>query len=113
MTFLVRDMENQFDASHILGHIVSFMAVVGAWLGLWVGIVPVMFATAASIVALIWYSLQVYESSTIQLWMRNRRARKIAYLKTQMTALEARQVFDASMDKAMQVRDDTTSKPSH
>jgi hypothetical protein len=63
-------MENQFDLSHIAGHTISTLAIIGAWIGLMPAI--------ASIAALAWYALQFYESKTVQRWIRSRRQRKIA-----------------------------------
>ena len=51
-------VENQLDASHILGHLVSIGAIFGAF----VGYVPYI----AAIVAIVWYLLQIWESPFVQ-----------------------------------------------
>ena len=74
-------MENQFDLSHIVGHVVSAVALIGSFAGL----LPAL----AGLVALVWYAIQIYESSTVQLWIRTRRARKIAHYIKRIHELEA------------------------
>ena len=103
----VQEMENQFDESHVTGHVVSAAAIVGSWLGIWIGIVPVLVVFITSCVALIWYLLQIYENPTVQRWLRTRRSRKIAYLRARAIGLEARQKYEAAVD------DSIKSKPLH
>lgn len=73
------------DSSHTVqawaGNIFSIGAIAGAI----VGYLP----TAAAIVGLVWYLIQVYESATIQRWLAARRSRKIARLKARVLMLEA------------------------
>lgn len=57
---------------------------IGAIAASLIGIVPAL----AAVVALIWYFIQIYESATVQRWIANRRARKIAYLKARVAGLE-------------------------
>lgn len=44
---------------------------------------------AAALIALIWYVIQIYESATVQKWIRTRRTRKIARMKAQVLLMEA------------------------
>jgi hypothetical protein len=59
---------------------------IGAIAATFMGWVP----GVAALVALIWYSIQIFESATVQRWLANRRARRIAHLKAQVLLLEAR-----------------------
>jgi hypothetical protein len=43
----------------------------------------------AAFIAVVWYVIQIYESDTIQSWVKNRRVRKIARMKAQVIMLEA------------------------
>ena len=43
----------------------------------------------AAVVALIWYIIQIYESDTIQNWIRGKRVRKIARMKARVLMMEA------------------------
>ncbi len=69
-------MENQFDASHVLGHLVSL----GAIFGTMAGYVPAI----AAVVAITWYLLQIWESPLVQRWRPKptpmERERKLALL---------------------------------
>ena len=76
------EMENQFDLSHILGHVLSAAAIVVTFLGL----LPAI----AAAVAIAWYLLQFYESKSVQRWLRSRRERKIAKYTKLIQELEAR-----------------------
>lgn len=51
-----------------------------------IGIMPAL----AAAVAMTWYAIQVYESRTVQAWVRERRVRKIAKLKARLLMLETR-----------------------
>lgn len=44
----------------------------GALLGVWLGLLPYL----AAGVAMVWYVLQIYESSTVQGWLRRREQRR-------------------------------------
>ncbi len=44
---------------------------------------------AAALIALVWYVIQIYESDTIQKWIRGRRVRKIARMKARVMMMEA------------------------
>lgn len=44
----------------------------------------------AAIVALVWYLIQIYESTTVQRWLATRRNRKLARLKARVLMMEAR-----------------------
>ena len=63
-----------------IGHTLSLGSIVGALAG--------FFPAVASLVALIFYLFQIYENKTFQLWLRNRRIKKLAKLKAKMLVLE-------------------------
>lgn len=44
----------------------------------------------AAIVAIIWYSIQIYESATVQKWFAKRRLRRLARLKAEVLMLETK-----------------------
>ncbi len=44
---------------------------------------------AAALIAIVWYVVQIYESDTIQKWVKSRRIRKIARMKAQVLLMEA------------------------
>mgnify|MGYP001603714389 CR=1 FL=1 len=60
------------------------VAIFGSLLGWFPGV--------ASLVALIFYLLQIYESASVQTWLHTRRLRQIAILKKKMAILEAREL---------------------
>lgn len=64
-----------------IGHTLSSAAIVGTIFGL--------FPPIAAVAAFIWYMVQLWESKTVQRWVRQRRQRKINRLKTQISVLEA------------------------
>lgn len=43
-----------------------------------------------ALVAAIWYLIKIYESETVQRWVRERRARKLARLREKVLMLEAK-----------------------
>lgn len=49
---------------------------------------------AAALIAIVWYIIQIYESDTVQSWLRNRRTRKIAHMKAQVLLMEAQNKGD-------------------
>jgi len=53
------------------------------------GYLPGAAAVVASGVAILWYSIQIYESRTVQRWVVLRRAKKIARMKAAVIMLEA------------------------
>lgn len=71
----------------------------GQWLGnaitggtlfaAWAGVFPTFIAVVASIVALVWYLIQISESATAQRWLANRRTRKVARLRARAIKLAA------------------------
>lgn len=63
-----------------LAHGLSGAAIVGTI----VGLLPPF----AAGIALIWYSIQIYESKTVQTFIRRRRERKIAALKRRLQDLQ-------------------------
>lgn len=44
----------------------------------------------AAMVALIWYLIQIYESATVQTYVKNRRVRKLAKMKAAVIMLQAK-----------------------
>lgn len=63
-----------------IGHSLSVGAIVGALVGV---ITPV-----ATLIALVWYSVQLWESNTVQNMLQRRRQRKILALKMRLQELE-------------------------
>lgn len=92
-----------------VGNVVSGSAVILAWVGLATDIIPVFLATLVSIAALVFYSIQIYESSTMRRWRNERRLRKIAKLKARVVGLEAHVIFDEAMK--LRLPAEVTSKP--
>ncbi len=43
----------------------------------------------AAVIAVIWYMIQIYESNTVQGWIRSRRTRKLARMKARVIMMEA------------------------
>ncbi len=43
----------------------------------------------AAFIALIWYLIQIFESGTVQKWIKTRRVRKIARMKARVLLMEA------------------------
>lgn len=48
----------------------------------------------AAFIAVVWYVIQIYESDTVQSWVRGRRTRKLARMKAQVIMLEAQSKDD-------------------
>lgn len=72
---------DQHSVSQWVGNGFSVLAIVGGFLG-WAPAI-------GALVAAIWYSIQIYESATVQRWVANRRVRKIARLKARVIMMEA------------------------
>ncbi len=69
-------------------HLLSWVgngASIGAVVSTMVGWLP----PAAAFIALVWYIIQIYESDTVQSWLRNKRTRKIARMKARVIMMEA------------------------
>jgi chromate transport protein ChrA len=49
---------------------------------------------AAALIAFVWYIIQIYESATVQKWIRSKRIRKIARMKAQVLLMEAQNKGD-------------------
>lgn len=77
-------MENQYDLSHLLGHAFSAGAI---GLG-FIGWLPFFATLGASMVAFIWYSIQIYESVSVQKWLKSRKLRRIRRLKRLLAHLD-------------------------
>lgn len=66
------------------GHILSLFAIGGSFLGL----LPLIAAVVASVLAVIWYALEIYQNKIVQGWVRARRLRKLVTLRARAVALE-------------------------
>jgi uncharacterized membrane-anchored protein len=73
-------MERDQSAIQLIGHTVSL----GTLLSVIAGILPVI----ASVVALIWYVIQIFESDTWCRRVERRRRRRIAKLRAELIGLE-------------------------
>lgn len=85
MSFRVAAMDSQVDF-HTVGHTVSAGGVGIALLSLIGWIAPVA-AVIASVVAVVWYSIQIYESDSVQKWLAMRRIRRIRRLQNKIDKL--------------------------
>lgn len=74
------------ETNHTISHWIANFISGGAVIATMTGYIP----AAAATVGLIWYLIQIYESSTTQRWIANRRVRKLARLKARVIMLEAR-----------------------
>lgn len=72
------------DVSSLLGHSISTAAVLAALAG-WLPAIGTILATLA---AFIWYSVQVYESKTVQRMIARRRHRRVVRLRQRIKELE-------------------------
>jgi hypothetical protein len=77
-----------------IGHTFSVGALVGVLTGL--------FTPLAAVATTVWFCVQVYESKTIQGFMRSRRERKIAKLRLKLAEL----VYELQQDTLQQVEKD-------
>lgn len=89
-------VNNWQDFASWVGHFFSGVTLVGALSG--------FFPPFAALVAIIWYSIQIYESKTVQRWVSTRRARRIVAaqkliekLEAQSRIVEATARYDAQM----------------
>ena len=69
-----------FSVDKVVGNSLSLGAIVGTLMG-WL---PYL----AAIIAVIWYLIQIYETNTVQTWLRTRRLAKIVRLKEEQLRLE-------------------------
>lgn len=74
-------MEHSFNIQSWVGNGISLGAIAISIFGY----IP---AIAAG-VALVWYLLQIYESATVQIWLRRRRRRLVLRLQARIASLEA------------------------
>lgn len=78
-------MDTQFDYPHWAGHILSVLTIIGTFLGF----VPIV----AALAALIWYSIQIFESDTCQKfldkWRMRRKLRRLSKLTAEHKMLGA------------------------
>lgn len=74
-------MDGNIDLSQLTGHGLSIGAIIGSLFG-WAP--PV-----AAFAALVWYSIQIFDSDRVQNFLHQRRIRKLAALRKQIAAIEA------------------------
>ena len=83
---------NQLDP-HGLGNYLS-PAGVGSAIVAFFGVIPVFLGIVGGVFAITYYALSIYEMDTVQLWLKNRRAdrlaREVALLETQQSAIVGR-----------------------
>lgn len=98
------------DFVHWLGHVLSGAAVVGAFVGL---LPPI-----AALVGVVYYSIQIYESQTVQQWKATRRSRKIARLRKEIDRLDTaskiaivKKVADAATASTVETLTKSNSAP--
>ncbi len=75
-------MDQHGDLSYWLGNGTAAAAIVGTFVG-WL---PAL----AALIAGCWYLVQIYESKTVQVWVRDRRVRKLARLQAHAIMLQAK-----------------------
>lgn len=97
------------DLPHWTGHVLSLFAWVGALLG--------MFPAIAGFAALVWYTIQIYESATIQKYMEARRTRiktkRVARLRAEQRVLVAELEALEVVREARVVAEDKVAKATH
>jgi len=76
-------MDFNFDPLAWTGHSLSTLAILGSLAGIFPGV--------AALAAFVWYCICIYQSATVQLWLKTRRLRKIASLKKKLATIEARE----------------------
>lgn len=76
--------QNQWDLSHLVGHVFSTGAIFGSLLGL-LGYVP---GVLAALAAFCWYCIQIIDSPRVRTWAARRRQRRILHLKAIIAELE-------------------------
>ena len=64
-------MESHVTLSQWLGNALTGGTLVASW----VGAFPTLLVVISSLVALVWYPIQISESATAQRWLANRRLR--------------------------------------
>lgn len=62
------------DPQQVAGHVVSLSTILALWGNLFTTAIGLL----ATIAALMWYSLCIYESNTMQGWLTKRRERRLA-----------------------------------
>ena len=73
------------------GNLASLAAIIGAFAG-WV---PVL----AALIALVWYTVQIFESRTFQRWRRTRHVRRLLKAKAMVLTMEGVLGHDEAIDK--------------
>ena len=70
-------MDNSHDHVQTVSLIVGHATATGGIISVLMSWFPPAVAFAASVFALIWYCLQIYESKVVQDWIVHRRAKKV------------------------------------
>jgi hypothetical protein len=77
--------------SHPVGYTLDaagLLAILGALLG-WIS--PI-----AALIAILWYSIQIWESRTVQTWVQKRHERRLVRLAAKLAALQLRTAASAA-----------------
>lgn len=74
-------MESHHTLSQWVGNVLSAGVILGSFLG-WL---PLLGAG----VAMVWYTIQIFESDTVRAWLARRKIRRIARLKAKLLMLES------------------------
>jgi len=86
-------MEDWTNAMTTVFHWVSGLTILATIVG-W-------FPAIAAFIAASWYIVQLYESATVQTWLRTRRLRRIAAYRVRISALEAQEKKARARRKAI------------
>lgn len=79
-------------------HSLSLGATFGSFAGWMVGYIPGIITVIVGLLAMTLYAIQIYESNTVQLWLRTRRLRHIARAKANLAKLEAQESAELRKD---------------
>lgn len=90
----------------MIGDVVSGGAIIYTWFAVFSGITTPIIALLASVVAIAFYSIQIYESTFVINWLNARRTRRIAKLTVEIASLEAQARVTATAREVL--RDATT-----
>ena len=74
----------------MVGDVVSGGAIVFSWFSYFTGVVTPLVALAASLIAMSFYAIQIYESAFVREWLESRRLKRISQLTIEIAALEAK-----------------------
>lgn len=83
-------MIGQVNTHNVVGNGLGLISVATAWAGVWFSAIPILLASAASAVAVVYYLLQVYKDPSFQAWRIRRAMRRLDKLRIKMRLLEIR-----------------------